>query len=85
MATNHISSMTTPGAPRLQMDNNLAAIEFLTADELAARLKVKRSWVIEATKRSRTSDPLPTVRFGRHNRYAWGSKAMTAWISRRFS
>jgi len=65
--------------------DNLATIEFLTAPELAARLKVRGSWVTEQTKRSRSSDPIPVVRFGKHNRYAWGSKALIAWISRRFS
>jgi hypothetical protein len=65
--------------------DNLSQIEFLTADELAGRLKVRRSWVVEQTKRSRTADPIPVVRFGKHNRFAWGSKALTTWITRRFS
>jgi hypothetical protein len=59
-------------------------IEILTADELAARLKVGKSWVVEQTKPSRTSDPIPTVRFGKHNRYAWGSKKLSSWLDRRF-
>jgi hypothetical protein len=59
-------------------------IEVLTADELAARLRVPVSWVIEQTKPSRTSDPIPACRFGKHRRYAWGSKKFTAWIERRF-
>jgi hypothetical protein len=62
-----------------------ANIEILTAAELAARLKVRTSWVVDQTKPSRTSDPIPTIRFGRHNRYAWGSKAFMAWLERRFS
>ena len=70
--------------PATRMDN-LADIVFMTADELAAKLRVKPSWVVELSKPSRTSDPIPIVRFGRHNRYAWGSKALTAWVTRRFS
>ena len=58
--------------------------EILTAAELAARLKVRVSWIVEQTKPSRASDPIPTVRFGKHNRYAWGSKAFMAWLARRF-
>ena len=60
-------------------------IEILTAAELAAKLKVRESWIVEQTKRSRASDPIPTIRFGKHNRYAWGSKAFMAWLARRFA
>src|SRR5215471_862323 len=60
-------------------------IEILTAAELAARLKVRESWIVEQTKPSRASDPIPTIRFGKHNRYAWGSKAFMAWFARRFA
>lgn len=67
------------------MADPLSQIEVLTAAELAARLKVRESWVIEQTKPSRTSDPIPTMRFGKHNRYGWNSKALTAWLERRFS
>lgn len=59
------------------------SIEYLTAEELAARLKVLPSWVKEQSKPSRTSDPIPTVRFGKHPRYPWGSKALTDWLARR--
>jgi hypothetical protein len=64
---------------------DLSQIEFLTASELAAKLKVPQSWVAEQTKPSRTADPIPTVPFGKHKRYAWKSKALTAWVERRFS
>jgi hypothetical protein len=64
---------------------DLSQIEVLTAAELAIRLKVRESWITEQTKRSRTSDPIPTVRFGKHKRYAWGSKVFSAWLERRFS
>lgn len=59
--------------------------EILTAHEFAARLKVLPSWVREMSKRSRTSDPIPTMKLGKHNRYVWGSKQMIAWLNRRFA
>lgn len=61
------------------------SIEILTAAELASRLKVRKSWVVQQTKPSCTDDPIPTIKLGRHNRYAWGSKALMAWLERRFS
>ena len=60
-------------------------IEILTSEELALRLKVNKSWVVEQTKPSRTSDPIPTIRLGKHRRYGWNSKALMAWLNRRFS
>jgi hypothetical protein len=57
--------------------------EVLTSAELAQRLKVKESWVVDQSKRSRTSDPLPIFRLGKHRRYLWGSPAMIAWLGRR--
>jgi hypothetical protein len=63
---------------------DFSQIEFLTASELAARLKVRQSWIVQQTKPCRTSDPIPTVRFGKHNRYAWGSRKFMAWVERRF-
>jgi hypothetical protein len=58
-------------------------IEILTASEFAQRLKVKPSWVVDASQPARNSDPLPVVKIGRHNRYAWNSKSMIAWLNRR--
>ncbi len=57
--------------------------EVLTSAELAQRLKVKESWVIDQSKRSRTSDPIPVFRLGKHRRYRWGSPEMNAWLDRR--
>jgi hypothetical protein len=50
---------------------------------LAQRLKVKPSWVVDASQPSRNADPLPVIKVGRHNRYAWNSKSMVAWLTRR--
>src|SRR5207245_10700860 len=57
--------------------------EVLTSAELAQRLKVKESWVVDQSKRSRTSDPIPVFRLGKHRRYRWGSPEMNAWVDRR--
>ena len=57
--------------------------EVLTSAELAQRLKVKESWVVDQSKRSRTSDPIPIFRLGKHRRYRWGSPEMNAWLNRR--
>jgi hypothetical protein len=67
------------------MNETITAIipEILTAAELAAKLKVKVSWVVEASKPGRNHDPIPLIKVGRHNRYAWVSKTMQAWLNRR--
>jgi hypothetical protein len=57
--------------------------EVLTSEELAERLKVPESWIVEQGKRSRTSDPIPVFRLGKHRRYRWGSPEMNAWLERR--
>ena len=59
--------------------------EILDSLELALRLKVKESWVVEQSKRSRTSDPIPVFRLGKHRRYRWGSPEMNNWLARRVS
>ena len=59
------------------------SFEVLTSLELAERLKVKESWVIDQSKRSKTSDPIPVFRLGKHRRYRWGSPEMEAWLERR--
>jgi hypothetical protein len=58
-------------------------IEILTAVELAQRLKVKSSWVIGASQPARNSDSLPVIKVGRHNRYGWNSKSLSARLARR--
>lgn len=58
-------------------------VEILDPSELALRLKVRESWVIEQSKRSRTADPIPVLRLGKHRRYRWGSPEMTDWLARR--
>jgi len=60
-----------------------AVVEILNSNELALRLKVKESWVIEQSKRSRTADPIPVLRLGKHRRFRWGSPEMNDWLARR--
>ena|SRR5579872_7371569 len=62
-------------------DNN--EILILTADELACRLRVKPSWVVDHSSRAKTSDPIPVLRLGRLRRYRWNSPEMIAWLDRR--
>jgi len=57
--------------------------EVLTSGELAQRLKVKESWVVDQSKRCRTHDPIPVFRLGKHRRYRWGSPELNAWLDRR--
>jgi hypothetical protein len=57
--------------------------EVLTSAELAERLKVKESWVVEASKRSRTNDPIPCIKLGKHRRFLWNSPELLAWLDRR--
>jgi predicted DNA-binding transcriptional regulator AlpA len=65
------------------MEKNRIEFEVLTSAELAQRLKVKESWVIDYSKRCRTHDPIPVFRLGRLRRYRWGSPEMNAWLERR--
>ena len=57
--------------------------EVLTSAELAQRLKVKESWVVDQSKRCRTHDPIPVFRLGKHRRYRWGSPELNDWLDRR--
>jgi hypothetical protein len=57
--------------------------QVLTTAELAERLKVKESWVVDQSKRSRAADPIPIFRLGKHRRYLWGSPELNAWLRRR--
>jgi hypothetical protein len=65
-----------------QQESSTAVFELLDAEQLAARLNLPETWVREMT-RTRTSDPIPHLRFGRYVRFQWGSLALIEWISRR--
>lgn len=46
--------------------------ELLTVDDVAALLKVRRSWIYERTRR-RGSDRLPHVKLGKYVRFELGA------------
>jgi excisionase family DNA binding protein len=52
------------------MADTLRPKDILTPEELAARLKVRKSWVYEQT-RSSNQNPLPRLRMGRYLRFDW--------------
>lgn len=83
LTSQHSQLPITPGDRPRRYVLMSPAIEIIDAAEMAARLKVKESWVVEESKPSRTSDPIPVFRLGKHRRYRWGSPEMDAWLSRR--
>jgi hypothetical protein len=58
------------------------AAEFIDSAELARRWNVPVSWIRDQV-RSRASDPLPHINFGKYVRFAWHSPDLEAWVSRR--
>ena len=69
----------TATAPRI-FDNSM---EILTAEELAARLKIKVSWINDHCSKAKTRDPLPVLKIGKHRRFRWNSRELNAWLDRR--
>ncbi len=55
----------------------LSPQDILTPEELATRLKVKKSWVYEKM-RPRQPHPIPVFRMGRYLRFSW--PAVCAWL-----
>jgi hypothetical protein len=56
--------------------------EFIDSKDLARRWALPESWIREQV-RSRSTDPLPHVRFGKYVRFRWGSPELEAWARRR--
>jgi hypothetical protein len=56
--------------------------EIVDASELARRLSVPKSWILEQT-RSRAEDPIPCLRLGKYVRFEWGCPALAKWLERR--
>ena len=56
--------------------------EFIDSRELAARWGLPESWIREQV-RSRSTDPIPHVRFGKYVRFRWGSPELEDWAERR--
>jgi len=56
--------------------------EFIDCKTLAQRWCLPESWIREQV-RSRSSDPLPHIRFGKYVRFRWGSPELNGWAERR--
>ena len=56
--------------------------EFIDSKELAFRWALPESWIREQV-RSRASDPLPHIRFGKYVRFRWCSPELEGWAQRR--
>jgi hypothetical protein len=56
--------------------------EYIDSAELARRWSLPVSWIREQV-RSRSTDPLPHVKFGKYVRFRWGSPELEAWAERR--
>jgi hypothetical protein len=52
--------------------------DILTPEELAARLKVRKTWVYEQT-RSRNQNPIPRLNMGRYLRFDWAK--VVEWLT----
>jgi hypothetical protein len=57
-------------------------VEFIDSVELARRWSVPVSWVRDQV-RSRASDPLPHISFGKYVRFLWRSPDLEDWVARR--
>lgn len=57
------------------------SFEVLTAEQLAQRLAVPRTWILEQT-RSRAIDPVPHLKLGKYCRFVLND-AFFKWLERR--
>ena len=68
------------------MSGNPYEFEYLTAEQLAQKLSLPTSWVYDQSRtRVADCDRIPTHKFGRYSRYAWGSPELASWIQRRLN
>jgi hypothetical protein len=58
------------------------SFELIESDELAQRLNLPASWIRDQV-RSRATDPIPCLRFGRYVRFQWGHPDLIEWLERR--
>jgi len=58
-----------------------SSVQILDSVELAHRLNLPASWVRNQV-RSRASDPIPHIRFGRYVRFEWNSPQLVKWLER---
>lgn len=62
--------------------NTSQNFEIIGADELAKRLNLPTSWVRDQV-RTRATDPIPHLRFGRYVRFEWEHPDLREWLARR--
>jgi hypothetical protein len=55
--------------------------ELIESGELAKRLNLPESWIRDQV-RSRATDPIPHLRFGRYVRFQWGDPELVKWLER---
>ena len=58
----------------------LVSSDILTLSELAARLKVRPTWIYEKLRQRHIQDPLPAYRCGKYLRFIWPQ--VSAWLLR---
>jgi hypothetical protein len=54
----------------------------LTAPQLAARLHVPASWILQNANAVSCADPIPHLSLGKYKRFRWNSPKLNAWIYR---
>jgi predicted DNA-binding transcriptional regulator AlpA len=54
--------------------------DILTPDELAARLKVKRTWIYKRMRQRNSGNPLPGLKLGKYWRFHWPS--VCEWLQK---
>jgi len=64
---------------RRTMTGTLRPEDILTPEELAARLKVRKSWVYEQTRSRNHRKPLPRLNMGRYLRFDWTK--VVGWLT----
>jgi hypothetical protein len=67
---------------RTETSNSSHRYEFINSKELATRWNLPESWVREQV-RTRSTDPIPHIRFGKYVRFRWGSLELEDWAERR--
>ena len=75
--------LRTEGRGHIKMQDALS-YEVIDSAELAKRWKLPESWVRDQV-RSRASDPLPHIQFGRYVRFQWAHPTLIEWLERRLN
>lgn len=70
------------GGNTTEIFSSLNGYEFIDSKELASRWNLPESWIREQV-RTRSTDPIPHIRFGKYVRFRWGSPELEAWAERR--